>query len=60
MDIECVAQQFFAHRRTFDVPAGSAGAPRAVPRRLARFGRFPECEIGDVPLPFAAGAAFTL
>ena len=54
VDVERFAEQLLAHGRAFDVPAGPAVAPGAVPRRLARLGRFPEGEVGHVPLAFAA------
>ena len=31
MDVEGLAQKRLAHRRAFDVPAGAALAPRAIP-----------------------------
>ena len=60
VDVERFAEQLLAHRRALDVPARAAGAPGAVPRGLARLGRFPEREVGDVPLAFAGAAAFAL
>src|SRR4051812_33181243 len=50
MDIERLAQEFHAHRRAFDVPAGPARSPRAVPLWLARLGGFPQGEIAGVAL----------
>src|SRR6478752_4293808 len=60
VDVECLTQQFLAHCRAFDVPPRSAVAPRALPGWLARLGCFPQREVGYVPLPLAAGAAFAL
>ena len=54
VDVERFAEQLLAHRGAFDVPAGSAVAPRAVPRRLAGLGCFPQCEVGGVAFPLAA------
>ena len=31
VNIKCLPEQFAAHGRTFDVPAGTAVAPRAFP-----------------------------
>src|SRR5258708_16724053 len=52
VDIERFAKDLHAHGGAFDVPAGAAGAPRAIPARLAGLGPFPEGEV--------AGVAFTV
>ena len=42
VNIECMAQIFAGHRRTFDMPAGKAFAPRAGPaQNMLRVGFFP-------------------
>ena len=50
MNIERLPEQFAAHGRAFDVPAGTAVAPRAFPRRFAWFGGFPQHEVQRVAL----------
>ena len=59
VEIEGIAEVFIAHSRTFDVPARTAFAPRAVPRRFARFSPFPESEVHGIVfavVDFDAGA----
>ncbi len=48
VDVEGLAQRVLAHRRAFDVPAGPAAAPRAVPAGLVRGRRLPQHEIAGV------------
>ena len=48
MDVEGLAQVFHAHRRAFDMPAGTARAPGAVPGGFARLGSFPQRKIRRV------------
>ena len=60
VDVERFAEQLLAHGRALDVPAGAAGAPRAVPRRLAGLGGFPEGEVGRVAFAVGAAAAVAL
>jgi hypothetical protein len=50
MDVERLAQFAFAHRRAFDVPAGAAAAPRAIPAGLVRARRLPQNEVAGVLL----------
>ena len=50
VDVKRVAEQVFAHRRAFDVPARAALSPRAFPCRFARFGGFPQHKIERVAL----------
>ena len=50
VDVELRPQQRQRHRRALDVPAGTARAPRAFPRRLALARALPECEVGRVAL----------
>ena len=50
VNVKRLPEQFAAHGRTFDVPAGTAVAPRAFPIRLARFGGFPQHEVQRVAL----------
>ena len=45
MDIEMHAQQFLRHGRAFDVPAGTAPAPRAVPTGQITIRRLPQDKI---------------
>src|SRR5438132_10559403 len=45
VDVECLAEVLHAHGRAFDVPAGPARSPRAVPRRFAWFRSLPESEV---------------
>ena len=59
VEVEGVAEVFVAHGRAFDVPARTAFAPGAVPRRFTRFRAFPEGEVHGVVLAvvdFDAGA----
>ena len=50
VDVESRAQVFAGHGRAFDVPAGPALAPGAVPGGFAGLGRLPQGEIQGVPL----------
>ena len=50
VNVERDTQQLLAHRRAFDVPAGSARAPGAVPFRLARLGPLPQGEVAGIAL----------
>ena len=50
VDVEGRAQIFAGHGRAFDVPAGPALAPGAVPGGFAGLGRLPQGEIQGVPL----------
>ena len=50
VDIERQAQVLARHSRALDVPAGTALAPRAFPRRLAGFGGLPQREVQMVAL----------
>ena len=45
VDLERLAEVLGRHRRALDVPARTAGAPGARPRRLARLGALPEREV---------------
>ena len=51
VDVKCLAEVFLAHHRAFEVPAGKAVAPGALPVHYV-FGRgfFPEGEVGGVVL----------
>ena len=60
MDIKRLPQQSAAHRRALNVPAWPAFAPGTVPRRLARFGRFPERKVARRTLLARRLAAFAL
>src|SRR5262249_44246314 len=63
VDVEGLAQELHAHGRALDVPARPAGAPGAVPGRLARLGPLPQGEVAGVALPVAdldAGAGLQL
>ena len=53
VDVERLAQIAVRHRRALDVPAGPPGAPRALPRRLARLGALPEREVERAALLLA-------
>ena len=51
VDVEGEAEQLLAHNRAFEMPAGRALAPRAIPFHLPRFARrglAPDREIGGV------------
>ena len=48
VNVKRLPEQFVAHGRTFDVPAGTAVAPRAFPRRFAWFGGFPQHKVQRV------------
>ena len=50
VDIDGHPQGGVDHRRALDMPAGPAGAPGAVPHRLAGLGRLPQHEVGGVTL----------
>ena len=52
VEIKGAPQVFRAHGRAFNVPARAAFAPRAVPGRFARFGRFPKGKVHRVFLAF--------
>ncbi|CWR70403.1 Uncharacterised protein [Neisseria meningitidis] len=45
VDVEGIAEQVFTHGGAFNVPTRPAVAPRAFPRRLACFRRFPQHKI---------------
>src|ERR1700738_4103320 len=45
MNVEGLAKMFPAHRRTFDVPAGTATPPRALPAGLGGDRRLPQDKI---------------
>jgi len=61
VDVERLAQVFGGHGRAFDVPAGEAHAPRAVPAQdVLRFGFLPQSEVGRVALLLAHGHAGAL
>src|SRR5262249_3721596 len=51
VDVERRAEVLHRHGRALDVPARSAGAPRARPRRLAGLRRLPHGEVARVTLP---------
>ena len=53
MNIKIVTQIFFAHHRTFNMPARPTLTPRTLPAWLARFGRFPKRKIHRVTLLLA-------
>ncbi len=57
VDVERLAEVAQCHRRALQVPAGTAGPPRRVPRRLvgAGLGRLPEGEVVRVLLVRDAG-----
>src|SRR5687768_3644998 len=50
VDVERGTEVGHAHGRALDVPAGSPGADRGVPRRLTRLRSLPEREVADVSL----------
>ena len=50
VDVDRLAQMRLGHRRAFDVPAGTAAAPRAVPAGKLGRRRLPEHEIGRILL----------
>ena len=60
MDIKSLSQKATAHRRTFDMPTRSSPAPGALPERLSRFGRFPECKICSRTFLGGRPSSFTL
>ena len=60
VDVEVRPEDRLAHRRALDVPAGTAGAPGALPRWFTRLGLLPEGEVGRRPLPFRRGTPFAL
>ena len=54
VNIERLAQVFLRHGRAFDVPAGIADTPGAVPaQNVLRLGDFPQREVFRVALVFA-------
>ena len=59
VDVEVFAEGLCAHHRAFDVPAGAAFAPGAVPRRFAGFCRFPQDEVERVFFRFVHRDALT-
>lgn len=59
VDVEDVAEIAPAHRRAFDVPAGSPATPGAIPARLVLGGELPEHEIARVFLVRFDGDAGT-
>jgi hypothetical protein len=48
VDVQLIAEGLAGHRRALDVPARSAGAPRAVPGRLGGLGTLPQREVTRV------------
>src|SRR5208337_429650 len=50
MDVKSLAQEFHGHRGALDVPAGSPGAQRRLPKGLAFLGRLPERKVAGVVL----------
>src|SRR4029450_11741246 len=50
VDVDRAAEVRADHRRAFDVPAGAAAAPWAVPPNHALIARLPQDEVGGVPL----------
>src|SRR5208282_2748719 len=50
VDVEMSTQVPHAHGRAFNMPAGTAWSPRALPRGLAGLGALPECEIARISL----------
>src|SRR5450759_1348598 len=48
--VEAVPEQVQRHGRALEMPAGTAGPPRRVPGRLARFGSLPEREVDGAAL----------
>src|SRR5215210_942950 len=50
VDVSPVRQVFAYHRGAFDVPAGTSGAPGALPGGLATLGGFPQGEVKRAPL----------
>ena len=50
VDVDGLAQMRADHRRTFDVPAGPAAAPRRVPADHALGDRLPQHEVGGIAL----------
>ena len=64
MDVEGQMKIFLRHGRAFDMPTGTAFAPRRSPTRLAWLRRLPECEIERIALAvfqaLAIGAQFAM
>jgi hypothetical protein len=60
VNVERVPQKARAHHRAFDVPAGTAQTPRAVPGRLARRLRLPQHEVEGIALVRIVGAVAAL
>jgi hypothetical protein len=50
VNVEDLAEMLPRHGRAFDVPAGTAAAPGAVPARRRRVGRLPQHEVHRVAL----------
>src|SRR5207249_10981433 len=51
VDVEARPEELLGHRRAFDVPAGTAAAPRRLPPRvLPLFVRLPEREVARISL----------
>ena len=50
VDVKRLAEVLHAHGRALDVPAGTAHAPRALPRRLAGLLRLPEGKVHGMAL----------
>src|SRR5690242_8970491 len=50
VDVDRLAEVALDHRRAFEVPAGPAAAPRAVPADHALAARLPQHEVGGVAL----------
>src|SRR5512146_1548398 len=50
MNVEALAEMGLAHRRAFDMPAGPAAAPGAIPSRQSGGRRLPQDEIRRIAL----------
>src|ERR1051326_2101047 len=50
MDVERLPEILHRHGGALNVPPWAAGANFGVPKRLAGFGRFPECEVAGIVL----------
>ncbi len=47
---KCGPEQRHGHRRAFDVPAGTSGSPRRLPRGFVRLRRLPQHEVERIAL----------
>src|SRR5690606_33017887 len=52
VEVDVISQVFEGHGRALDVPSRAALPPGALPRRLARFGRFPQGEVHRIAFAF--------